>query len=302
MKRLDFEEKNNQKRAFLLSTVIHTILFSYIAYAGMQMMDDYGTVEIEFVTAGNAQGVQLQKFKEANSSKNASAQFKATKAPETKKAVKKPKAKKSKVAKATEVRESDVLVKKPKKDKTPKKEIKKENVKAIAKEEELDSIDEELADLEKELTPAPVMKELPPKKVKSKPAPPKAEVAKESLEGKNKFNAAEEIAQYGKNTRVRSHLELTPYSGNPKPTYPDEARRKRYAPKVVVDYLVNSDGQIADIKFVQPAQLGSVNRSVFEAIRKWKFKPGKTGYFRHEIVFRFKGNAQVIPARLRRSK
>jgi protein TonB len=302
MKRLDFEEKNNQKRAFLLSTVIHAILFSYIAYAGLQMMDDYGTVEIEFVTAGNAQGVQLQKFKEANSTANAQAQFKATKAPEVKAPAKKPKAKKSKVAKATEVRESDVLVKKPKKEKpTPKKEVKKEEPKLIAKEDS-DSVDEELAELEKELTPAPVMKELPPKKLKPKPAPKNAELAKENLEGKNKFNAAEEIAQYGKNTKVRSHHELTPYSGNPKPRYPDEARRKRYAPKVVVDYLVNSEGQVADIKFVQPAQLGSINRSVFEAIRRWKFKPGKTGYFRHEIVFSLKGEAQIIPARLRRSK
>lgn len=296
MKRLDYEEKTNRKRAFILSLCIHVMLVAYIAYAGFNYVSNMGSgyTEIEFV-GEVPKGKQATKFKKANSDSNADEQVKVRRA--NTKPKPKPKAKPKpvkKTAKASkDVKQSDVKVAK---EKTPKKEpIKEEPTKAetlptvlpdkdLAKEELQDQkdLEDDLAELAKE---------------KSIQKGPNATDL-----GNDKLDVQDQTAQYGDPNAVRAFEELTPIQGNRNPVFPSDARRRRYAPLVVINFFVKQDGSVGDIQFIRAAQMNSINRSVVDAVRTWRFRPGKTGYYQKDFQFRLNQPTEVIPELLRRKK
>lgn len=275
MKRLDFEETNNKKRALLLSIVIHGLLVSYIAYTGYKMVSTTGgdITEIDFLAQPN-KGSQQEKMQAQTGLNNAKEQVKARRANTKAKPKPKPKPQKLEVEdKKGDLAIGAAKVKKAKK--APKKDIPTE---LPAKENQ--AIDKELAELAKEDS--------------IQQGPNKIDT------GNDKLDVKEETAKYGDPNAVRSHEELTPIAGNRQPSYPADARRARYAPLVVIDYYVKPDGRVRDIRFIQASKMQSINRNIINAVSTWRFRPGLTGYFRQEFQFRLNKPAEIEPELLKR--
>lgn len=60
-----------------------------------------------------------------------------------------------------------------------------------------------------------------------------------------------------------------------KPDYPLKARRMMIEGEVVARFVVGKDGSIEDIQIISATPEGYFERSVIEALKKWKFSPGK---------------------------
>jgi TonB family protein len=60
------------------------------------------------------------------------------------------------------------------------------------------------------------------------------------------------------------------------PAYTDEARLLHYQGSAVLSGVVGTDGQIYDVKLVRGLGFG-LDEHAAEAIRKWRFEPGKKG-------------------------
>lgn len=59
----------------------------------------------------------------------------------------------------------------------------------------------------------------------------------------------------------------------PDPQYSEEARKAKYSGVVVVEIIVDAQGNVRDAQVVKPVGLG-LDEKALEAVRTWKFKPG----------------------------
>lgn len=59
------------------------------------------------------------------------------------------------------------------------------------------------------------------------------------------------------------------------PEYPRAARSKEITGRVVVKFLVRTDGSVGKASVVKASPPGIFEQSALQAIRKWKFKPGR---------------------------
>lgn len=59
----------------------------------------------------------------------------------------------------------------------------------------------------------------------------------------------------------------------PDPQYSEEARKAKYSGVVVVEIIVDAQGNVRDAQVVKPVGLG-LDEKALEAVRSWKFKPG----------------------------
>jgi periplasmic protein TonB len=64
------------------------------------------------------------------------------------------------------------------------------------------------------------------------------------------------------------------YLENPRPKYPELARRRRFQGTVIVEVLVKKDGTAGDVKVSKSSGHRSLDRAALEAVKKWIFKPG----------------------------
>jgi len=67
------------------------------------------------------------------------------------------------------------------------------------------------------------------------------------------------------------------YGENPKPLYPQEARRKGYEGEVVLRVEVLSDGRVGQIEVKSSSGYETLDRSAITAVKQWKFIPAKRG-------------------------
>ena len=58
------------------------------------------------------------------------------------------------------------------------------------------------------------------------------------------------------------------------PEYSEEARKAKYQGTVLLYIEVNSDGRASNIRVVRSLGLG-LDEKAIEAVKKWKFSPGK---------------------------
>lgn len=65
------------------------------------------------------------------------------------------------------------------------------------------------------------------------------------------------------------------------PVYPYEARRKEINGKVILRFVVDSEGNVQNIKVLRAEPKGLFEENAREAVKKWRFKPG---YFSGEPV------------------
>jgi len=67
------------------------------------------------------------------------------------------------------------------------------------------------------------------------------------------------------------------YSKNPKPLYPQEARKKGYEGEVLLRVEVLSNGRVGEIEVRRSSGHEVLDRSAIATIKQWKFIPAKKG-------------------------
>ncbi len=59
------------------------------------------------------------------------------------------------------------------------------------------------------------------------------------------------------------------------PLYPPRAKVRRIEGFAVVEFLVNREGEVSDVKVTQSQPAGIFSEAAMKAVRRWKFQPGK---------------------------
>ena len=67
------------------------------------------------------------------------------------------------------------------------------------------------------------------------------------------------------------------YSENPKPLYPQEARKKGYEGEVLLRVEVLSNGRVGEIEVRRSSGHEVLDRSAITTVKQWKFVPAKKG-------------------------
>lgn len=67
------------------------------------------------------------------------------------------------------------------------------------------------------------------------------------------------------------------YAENPKPIYPQEARKKRYEGEVILRVEVLQNGRVGQVDVKKSSGYDLLDRSALKAVKKWKFVPAKKG-------------------------
>lgn len=67
------------------------------------------------------------------------------------------------------------------------------------------------------------------------------------------------------------------YRENPPPRYPRIARRKGYEGTVVLEVLVNTEGQVADLRIFRSCGHPVLDKAAMKSIRNWVFEPAMRG-------------------------
>jgi protein TonB len=67
------------------------------------------------------------------------------------------------------------------------------------------------------------------------------------------------------------------YSENPKPLYPQEARKKGYEGEVLLRVEVLSNGRVGEIEVRRSSGHEVLDRSAITAVKQWRFVPAKKG-------------------------
>lgn len=99
---------------------------------------------------------------------------------------------------------------------------------------------------------------------------------------------------------IRDANELKAVPGNRAPAYPERDRLMRNQGTAVFVARVLPDGTVTEIQLERSSQSRSLDTSALEAMRKWRFQPGQQGMVRKGFTFSLDGEAEEIPARLRR--
>jgi TonB family protein len=72
-------------------------------------------------------------------------------------------------------------------------------------------------------------------------------------------------------------LALPKYAENPKPHYPNEARKKGYQGEVVLRVEVLSSGLVGKIEVKSSSGYEALDQSALAAVQQWKFNPARKG-------------------------
>ena len=72
--------------------------------------------------------------------------------------------------------------------------------------------------------------------------------------------------------------EATPlYDRNPPPRYPQQARKRGFQGRVILNVLVGKDGRVADIGLQESSGHSILDNVAIETVRGWAFTPGRRG-------------------------
>ncbi|MCM2280228.1 MAG: TonB family protein [Bdellovibrionaceae bacterium] len=99
---------------------------------------------------------------------------------------------------------------------------------------------------------------------------------------------------------IRDASELHAAPGNRVPQYPERDRLMRNQGTTVFIARVRPDGTVTDIRMERSANSRSLDVAALDAMKKWRFLPGQQGLVRKGFTFSLEGDAEELPARLRR--
>lgn len=99
---------------------------------------------------------------------------------------------------------------------------------------------------------------------------------------------------------VRDASELGELRGNKPPEYPEQDRLNRKQGTSVFVAHVNPDGTVSQVQMEQSAQSKTLDAAAASAMKRWRFRPGQSGWVRKGFTFSLGGVAQESTGRLRR--
>ena len=99
---------------------------------------------------------------------------------------------------------------------------------------------------------------------------------------------------------MRNISQLKQMPGNPKPSYSMDERFRKEQGEIIVQAFVTQQGTLKDLKVVQSTGYGNLDQKTLAALKKWKFYPGQEGLVEIPQVWSLKGDAEEMPATLRR--
>lgn len=109
--------------------------------------------------------------------------------------------------------------------------------------------------------------------------------------------AADKAAAAG---RVRALENLRQLNGNPKPQYSMDERFRKEQGTVVFQAFVTNQGSLKDFKLVRSTGFKNLDGKTLAALKKWRFYPGQEGWVEIPQTWNIKGEAEEMPATLRR--
>lgn len=99
---------------------------------------------------------------------------------------------------------------------------------------------------------------------------------------------------------IRDASELHSAPGNRAPIYPERDRLLRNEGTTIFIARVRPDGTVTDVRLEKSARSQTLDSAALEAMTKWRFLPGQEGLIRKAFTFSLGGEAEELPARLRR--
>lgn len=142
----------------------------------------------------------------------------------------------------------------------------------------LDDEDEEEEPL-KTSAPAPTPKPQPAT-LKSPPAPTGS--ASSAVTKKALSNNSVPLQQ---GLLARSHTQLKQMAGNPIPSYPKEALKKKWEGRIEVFYYVNPAGFVEKIQLKKSSGHSVLDNAALRALSRYRYQPGQEGWVRHPVEF-----------------
>ena len=138
----------------------------------------------------------------------------------------------------------------------------------------------------------PLKKALTPKPVKA-PLQPKTKNTSKAIAARTDESASSDIVPDTNGIKTVSkfvehdgaplspletiHEAKPAYRSNPSPKYPRIARIRGFQGNVLLDVLVNADGQVDDIKIFKSSGYPVLDRSAKSTVEQWRFEPGRIG-------------------------
>lgn len=100
--------------------------------------------------------------------------------------------------------------------------------------------------------------------------------------------------------QIREARNLRAAPGNPMPAYPSRDRLMRKQGTSVILGRISPDGRVTDVVLEQSSGSELMDQAAMTAFKKWKFQSGQEGWVRNPFQFKLVGEAQMIPASLRK--
>ncbi len=100
--------------------------------------------------------------------------------------------------------------------------------------------------------------------------------------------------------RIRDVSELIARPGNPRVIYPTPDRMAHREGTSVVIGNVNADGSMGNVYLERSSGSRSMDLAALQTFKKWSFMPGQGGPVRKPFRFQLVGDAQEVPAQLKR--
>ncbi|PYQ30087.1 MAG: hypothetical protein DMF56_10210 [Acidobacteria bacterium] len=76
------------------------------------------------------------------------------------------------------------------------------------------------------------------------------------------------------------------------PHYPEVARKARISGIVIVECVIDKNGNVRDVKVLKPLPFG-LDQAAAEAVEKWKFKPGTLNGQPVDVIFNLTVNFKL---------
>lgn len=103
----------------------------------------------------------------------------------------------------------------------------------------------------------------------------------------------------GSANNPRSYLDLKQKPGNIPPQYPESARLLGEQGRAKLRYFVDESGLVSNVDVVESSGSAALDKAAVNAISKYQYEPGQSGWASHPVNFTLKGPEQQTPGRLR---
>ena len=115
-----------------------------------------------------------------------------------------------------------------------------------------------------------------------KPVPPQNEQEPSSTKSSGSVDKNTPSLDMGK---ARSHSQLRQVEGNPVPTYPKKALKKKWEGRAEVVYYVNPAGFVEKIQLKHSSGHSVLDNAALRALARYRYYPGQEGWVRHPVEF-----------------